>query len=402
MKLIRVFFLIGLIFCLINSAPIQAQQTADLLAANSETSEPSTDQSTEQKPKKKKKKEKKEKKEKKDLKWDGNFKFAFRYAKNRTRLSENHGGFELSALNLKVQYELQKGLELRGWYQIDPLKSELKEAYARIEDNDATFDRIQMGLQRRLFYLDSDLETNSLNKIALYQIRDLSLLAQISFLERWQWLVQLSNGGQLDTRDISPRRVVKQDIILADSTDQRQAFGTNSRELITGLRYLPNYLPGMFKDLQFLLFLSFRPITDDDAEDLSTLSDVPGYTGVNTGTTSYAKIGLNLVWKYNQWRSYSQVATVQVRDLIRNFFSTEWQYRFKKWRPMVAYSQQNISVDADFTAPLSWSRQRLTLGGRYQWLDSARVAAEYTTNQEDTGGKPINNDELLISWIYSF
>ncbi len=399
MKLTHLF-LIGLSFCWLGSTPTLAQQATDLLAENSETAESSMAQNTEEKVEKKK--SKKKEKKKKDLKWEGNFKFAFRYARNRSRTAANVGGFELSGLNLKAEYKLQKGLKLKGWYQIRPKESELKEGYARIEDREAIFDRIQMGLQRRLFYLDSDLETNSLNKIALYQIRDFSLLTRISFLDQWQWLFQLANGGQLNTRDISPRRVVKQDVILADSVDKREAFGTNSRELITGLNYRTNSLPGIFKNLKMLLFFSFRPVSDNDTADLSTLSEVPGYTGVHTGRTSYTKYGLNLSWKYNQWRSYSQAVNAKIRDLVRDFFSTEWQYRFGKWRAMLAYSQQYISVDADFTAPLSWNRQRLTLGGRYQWLESAKVTTEYTTNREDTGGKPLKNEELLVSWIYSF
>lgn len=347
--------------------------------------------------------EKKEKKKsKKKLRWEGNFKFAFRFAKSRAKTEENRGGFELSSLNLKARYRLQKGVELRGWYQIDPLESELKEAFARLKDDETFFDRIQMGLQDRLFQLKSDLETDGLNKIATYKMRDLSLLARISFLGQFQWLLQLANGGQLDTRDISPRRVTNQDVILSDTFNQRQAFGTNSREILMGLAYNPDSSWKMMKGLELLLFFSARPVSDEDVADLNTLSDVPGFTGVNKGTTSYTKVGLNVEWKYKKWRSYSQYLNAIIRDLTRNFFSTEWQYRFAKWRPMIAYSQQTLSVSPQFTEPLSWGRQRLTLGTRYQWFEAVRLSGEYTFNGENTGGKSVNNDELMVSWVYSF
>ena len=148
--------------------------------------------------------------------------------------------------------------------------------------------------------------------------------------------------------------------------------------------------------------MSFRPVTDEDVADLNTLADVPGFTGVTSGTTTYAKMGINVEWKYQQWRSYSQFLHAVIRDLSRNLFSTEWQYRFEKWRPMIAYSQQNISVASDFTAPLSWGRQRLTIGTRYQWFETARLTGEYTLNAEDTGAGSVNNDELLVAWVYSF
>ncbi|MBF0280223.1 MAG: SH3 domain-containing protein [SAR324 cluster bacterium] len=369
-----------------------------LLAANNKKNDLLKKESLAETPETKEKKKKKKDK----FKLDGNFKFSFRFAKNRAKLSENRGGFELSALNLKAKYRFQKGVELRVRYQIDPLESELKEGFVRLQDDDAIFDMIQMGLQPRIAQLESDLETDSLNKIAFYRSRDLGILAQISFLDQWRWLIQFSNGGQLDKRDISPRRVIKQDVILSDSLDKKQALGTNSRELSMGLGYRPETSNQLFKKLQILLFLSFKPIADDDVEDLSTLSDVPGYTGVNNGTTSYGKIGLNIVWEYKKWRSYSQYVNAKVRDLDRNLFTTEWRYRIGNWKPIFAYSQQNLSVDPVFSEPLSWRRRRLTMGLHYQWLNDARFAAEFTNNDEDTGGKPITNDELILSWIYSF
>ena len=349
----------------------------------------------------KQKKDKKKKKKKDKLRWEGNLKFAFRIARNRSRNAENQAGLELSAINLKVRYRLQKGLQLRAWYQVDPIESELKEAFARYNDDNAIFDRIQMGLQRRLFALPSDLETDNLNKIALYKLRDLGIFTRITFLERWYWAVELANGGQLDTRDISPRRVTKQDVILSDSFDDRQAVGTSSREIVMGFGY-DRELPSAFKRLHFLLFFSGRPVNDSDTTDLATLSDVPGFTGVNTGTTSYTKVGFNAIFEYGQWRSYSQYATTRIRDLDRHLFGTELIYRWGKWRPMLAYSTQTLSVDPEFDAPLSWRRRRLTLGSRYQWLDSTRLAFELTLNDEDTGGDTVNNDEALVAWIYSF
>ncbi len=398
-----------LVWCCFAGNVTLAQQTSMVAAttANQKESKESVDVANGSTPDaqsedKKEKKKNKKKKDKKKLKWDGNVKFAFRFAKSRARRAEDHGGFEFSAINLKAKYRLQKGLELRGWYQIDPIESMLKEAYARLEDKDATFDLIQMGFQRRLFYLKSDLETDSLNKIALYRLRDLSVLARISFLKRWYWDIQLANGGQLDTRDISPRRVTKQDVILSDSFDDRQATGTNSREILSGLGYKLKNVSSQFKKLYFLLFASLRPVSDNDAQDLATLSDVPGFTGVSVGNTTYTKMGLNVTWEYGQVESYSQYARVKVRELERDLLSTEWSYRYKKWTPIFAYSQQTLSVDPDFTARLSWDRRRFTLGLRYQWLDAARLAVEVTANDEDTGGKSINNDELLVSWVYSF
>ncbi len=339
---------------------------------------------------------------KKELDWEGTLKFAFRFAKNRERRAENKAGFEVSSLNLEAEYHLERSLTLKAWYQIDPVESELREAYARYQDEDAFFDWIQMGFQRRLFHLSSELETDSLNKIALYKLRDPGIQARVSFLDRWYWPIALSNGGQLDDQDISPRRVTDQDVILSDDFDPRQAVGSNSREIITGIGYNRHEPDFNFEQLHVLLFASVRSITDDDVEDLETLSDIPGFTGTNTGTTSYAKVGVNVTVKYRKWESYSQYAVAKVRDLERQLFASEISYTGKTWKPVFAFSQQTLNIEPDFTAPLTWGRQRFTFGLHYKWLQHADIAMELTINNEDTGGDTVNNDELIVMWIYSF
>lgn len=362
------------------------------------------EEKTSKKKSKKKKKEEKsqEKKEKKKFSWDGTLKFSFRIAKNRDRDVENKGGFEFSALNIKSKIRLQDGLELRTWYQVDPIESDLKEGYGLLKDKTAFVDRFQVGLQKRLFYLESDLETDSLNKIAFYRMRDLSLMTRVSFLRRWQWLFQFANGGQLDTRDISPRRVNKQDIILSDSFDKRQATGSASRELLTGLKYEVSALNDNLKEFGVLVFGSYRPISDDDSKDYATLADVPGYTGVNVGTTSYTKIGLNSVVKYLGWRSYSQIIEATFRDLNRTLFTTELSYKMDSWFPLVAYSQQSLNVRPEVEARQTYQRSRITLGTRYQWKKNMRLAIEATHNGEDSGDGEIYNDEFITTWVFSF
>lgn len=337
------------------------------------------------------------------LSLDVELKFAFRYAKNRARAKDDRGGFELSGVTFDLDYKLKKGVKVYLQYEVDPLESELEDAYVRFKDNDAWVDRTWIGLKKRFWSLPSELQTPSLNDIALYRLRDNGITLRTSFLDHFRAYFALSNGGRLDTRDISPRRVAKQDVILADTFDERQAFGTNSRELSAGFsaKYKND---GM--DLQraeFLLFYVGAPLSDDDTPDLETLSDVPGFTGIaKEGVDTNSRNGVNLLLEFENLLWRTQFVRAIVRDLDRDLATTELSYTLGDYELIAGWSQQTLSVDPDPLYPVSWERRRTTLGLNYDWFKKSDLVFEYTSNQEDTGGEEVDNDEFLLAWIFKF
>ena len=91
-----------------------------------------------------------------------------------------------------------------------------------------------------------------------------------------------------------------------------------------------------------------------------------------------------------------------IRDLKITLFTTEWGYRFGKWQPLIGYSQQRLNIDPNPLFPLSWERDRLTLGTQYHWEKGMKLVAELTLNDENTGGGSVNNDGFILFWIAEF
>ncbi|MGK5093135.1 hypothetical protein WDW89_14105 [Deltaproteobacteria bacterium TL4] len=354
---------------------------------------------------------KNKKSKKKKLKWSGDFKFALRYAKNRTRVSEVNLGFELSDVNLKLQYDWRNGWEFQMRYQINPETSELQSAYlrysphakeAKLDKNKEDLNRITLGLQSRLFKLDSDLETDNLNKIALYHSRDSGIQGRLALWKSVYLAFGLMNGPKLDTRDISARQVSKQDIIIADNDDKTQVFSPISRrELTSGLGF--RYHGKHIDKCEILLFHSASALSDTDVDAVNVRSEIPGFTGIETGTElENLRSGINFEMRSGNLRSYNQYALTTIRLFQRSLFGTEWSYEYGDWKPIVAYSQQRLNLDPNPEFPISWGRARYTLGLHYQWDKAIKFAAEMTLNDEETGGDFINNDEFILMVIATF
>lgn len=77
------------------------------------------------------------------------------------------------------------------------------------------------------------------------------------------------------------------------------------------------------------------------------------------------------------------------RPLIRDRFITEIE-------PLIRFGKYNVDVAKCFYDPLTWDREQLTLALLADIVDNVSLRIEYDINDEETGGREIDNNEFRV------
>ena len=77
---------------------------------------------------------------------------------------------------------------------------------------------------------------------------------------------------------------------------------------------------------------------------------------------------------------------------------------FRSIEPLVRYGTFRVDVPLgpSPTLPGTWDRKALTLAGIIEVTGDVFVKVEYTFHDEQTGDRPIDNDELLVELLLQF
>jgi 3',5'-cyclic AMP phosphodiesterase CpdA len=139
--------------------------------------------------------------------------------------------------------------------------------------------------------------------------------------------------------------------------------------------------------------------------DIIFLGDkLPGYTSTCRNMRRY---GMRMIHNYNGLTLEGKVAWMEDGALNRNGWllsaAYEIEQRFLRSLMLLArYEELKVRWPKSFTNPVSWDRERLTLGVIAGIRENVNLIVEHHRNDETTGGGSVANDEFLTQLVFKF
>ncbi len=143
--------------------------------------------------------------------------------------------------------------------------------------------------------------------------------------------------------------------------------------------------------------------------DVETLQDaLSGYTSEDD---RQSRVGLNLEYSLADFNLVAQYIEARDGDLDRKAWFVQPSYLirlpsnrqyWKEHRLLVRYGQLNVDHTKAFDDPASWDRDEWTLAVISNIVENFSLKTEYTIDDEDTGDREIDNNELLLQLEYEF
>ena len=159
---------------------------------------------------------------------------------------------------------------------------------------------------------------------------------------------------------------------------------------------------GKFGEIKLLGFAGTGNITDDD---IAFLQKIPGYGYSQDATHQF--VGGQAGYTIANWDFFSQYIAGKDGNLDRSGWYAEISKLFtfgdfkylQSIRPLVRYGQYNVDI-----APSPYSKRGSFTWDREQWLlalitqirSNLNFRAEYSFNDEETGGPNADNNEILL------
>ena len=150
-------------------------------------------------------------------------------------------------------------------------------------------------------------------------------------------------------------------------------------------------------------FARVGELTDDDA---MFLNGIAGYTDNNN---DYSRIGLNVIYKLNNFGMRSQIIHAVDGSLDSTGFYVEpyyvipvgWKY-LESVTPAIQVSWYDVNISPTVVDARTWDRCKTTIGSVWKINNNLRLVNEYTINKENTGGADVRNNEFISNLKYSF
>ncbi len=261
--------------------------------------------------------------------------------------------------------------------------------------------RLFVGLDERFIRISRKTEAYPLLGTLLWRYEQIQINWE-GEMSPFYWGIAIGEGLKLGTKQVSEDSSYK---MLADKRNAGDRTGHLEYGIKLGIR--PNI--GDCGKLDILGFGFWSDLSEGDENVLK--SRLPNYT---SDSDTMARYGGRVVYnyKFNESRDLTLVgeyAYLEDGDVDRDGWYLQCSYKwrfdrtyFRSFEPLIRYGRLDTDWEEAFDKPASWDREKITIALITEVAPHVQIKAEYYINDEDTGGRDVDNDELLIQLEVKF
>ncbi|RKY30869.1 MAG: hypothetical protein DRP68_05660 [Candidatus Omnitrophota bacterium] len=336
-----------------------------------------------------------------DIRLGGELELEFRDTQKDDGVSDSHARFQFDKFVLKPEVSFKDvNISLKG-------EIEFKEDEAFFAEGGIYFknlplnSKIFVGLKDRFIGISRKTESYPLLGTVLWRYEQLQINWEAE-LSPFYWGIAFGEGLRLGTKQVSEDSSYK---MLADK--RNVSYKTGHPEYGIKLGVKPDI--GNLGTIDVLGFGFCGKLSDDDKATLS--SKLPNYNSTSDKMKRYgARIVYN--YKFDKLRKLTLVGEyAQLEDgkLERDGWylqaSHKWKFKrayFKSFEPLIRYGKLDGDWEKSFSKPCSWDREMLTIALITELAKNVKLKTEYYINDEKTGRREVDNDELLVQLEFKF
>jgi hypothetical protein len=216
--------------------------------------------------------------------------------------------------------------------------------------------------------------------------------------EGLSWYLSLTNGyalGEIQPSEDSSYKLLHDNRQTSDSNDNK-ALGA-------GLGWASGK-----GDYGSLALLAFGALGELSSDDIQVLQGIAGYGSSSSDTNERA--GAALKYERGALNVGAKYITARDGELDRDGWFAQAGYRFtlpangfaESIEPFVRYGELNVDLPAAATNPLTWDRRQTTVAALLGIRKGVMVKVEHYTNDEESGGLVVDNNEYLVQLEMKF
>lgn len=316
-------------------------------------------------------------------------------------IDNNDGRFQLDKFVLKPKVSSDSH-DISLWAELEANEDETKvSSFAAIWDKLPLGSKLSTGLMPRF--------NRPSRKTEVYPLLGTAMWRYEYYQIRWEgkikpvyWGVSFGEGLRLGTKQVSEDSSYK---MLRDNRNTGEKTRYHESGLKLGVK--PKFGKAGSLDIQGYGF--WGKLDGDATEgDIHVLhSKLPNYTSLDDEQSRY---GGRITFKYEGFSVMGEMAKLKDGVAERDGWYAQASYKiktgnkkyFRSVEPLVRYGVLDIDCTKSFDKPVSWDRDMTTVALITELAKNVKLKAEYYINEEDTGGKDVNNDELLLQLQIKF
>ncbi|HET6630174.1 MAG TPA: hypothetical protein VFG91_10405 [Woeseiaceae bacterium] len=291
--------------------------------------------------------------------------------------------FHIDQLYLYPKLELTEDAWLSADIAVKVDTTYIEEAWFRWQPGETFW--VQAGLDDAVIgKLDRKSEAEILVETAFYRSDALGVQLGGALVPGLEWWTSATNGFELTTHQPS------EDDAYPIIHDGRR-LGTAGGGLLLGggVRFTRAFGDGEASAMPF----AYRGGLD--RADVAFLQTLPGY-----GTSSNDRKnrwGATLTWQQGPLTVLTQEIEAEDGELERSGLFVQPAWRLNDTHELVyRYNRLRVDLPAIPADARSWDRTQHVFALISTLADGVRLKTEYYINDEETGGAPVDNDELMI------
>lgn len=173
-------------------------------------------------------------------------------------------------------------------------------------------------------------------------------------------------------------------------------------EFNANLGYRNDY--GDMGKVDLLLFWVYKELSDSD---VGFLQGIPGH---GVGNDTGYRVGFGADYRLGDLRLYGQYIDAEDGKLDRHGWYIQPSYKFKlknrksfyACEVLFRYGELDVDLPNNPSDSLTWDRDKIVLALITDVYKNIKLRTEYYINDEETGGREVDNDELLVQLEVKF
>ena len=336
-----------------------------------------------------------------DIRLGGELELEFRDTQKDEEIKDSNARFQLDKFTLKPEIEFKNtDISLKAEIEFNEDKGFFSEGGVYFERLPLD-SRLFVGLGDRFVSISRRTEAYPLLATMLWRYEELQVNWEGEVLP-FYWGITISEGLKLGTKQVSEDSSYK---MLADKRNVGDRTGHPEYGIKLGIR--PNL--GDWGKFDILGFGFWSDLSEEDKNVLR--SHLPNYT---SDSDRMGRYGGRVVYNYRFDKSreltlVGEYAYLEDGKLKRDGWylqaSHKWKFKrtyFKSFEPLIRYGRLNTDWEKSFSKPCSWDREMLTIALITELAKNVKLKTEYYINDEKTGGREVDNDELLVQLEFKF
>ena len=336
-----------------------------------------------------------------DIRLGGELEVEFRDTQEDDGIKDSNARFQFDKFVLKPEVIFGKtNISLKGELEFNADEAYFANGGVYFE-NLPLDSQIFAGLKSRFIGISRKTEVYPLLGTTMERYEQLQMNWQAK-ASPFYWGVCFGEGLRLGTKQVSEDSSYK---MLRDNRNVSHKTGHPEYGIKLGVK--PAL--GDLGTLDVLGFGFFGELNNDDIDLLK--SKLPAYTSASDDMRRY---GGRLVYKYkfdklNELTLVAEGAQLKDGALERTGWYVQGSHKWKfkrpylcSFEPLIRYGQINPDWTKSFSKSASWDREMLTLALITELAKNVKLKTEYYINDEKTGGRNVDNNELLVQLEYKF